>query len=219
MIGGRFGKLVVISQGEGYTTPKGMKQRQWNCMCDCGKTALVRTGHLTNQAVKSCGCGQGRYVHGMSYLTERGTWYNIKQRCCNPNHPKFALYGGRGITLCDRWKESFVAFMDDMGRRPFPKAEVDRIDNNGPYSPENCRWATRTEQCNNKRSNVFLEMDGVTRTRQEWSRLYGVDHNTIRARMRVGMTLKEALLTPIRNTRGKKKNDTSTLLDLVKGVK
>lgn len=187
MIGGRFGKLVVQTQTENYGT-----QRQWICLCDCGKTTVVRTGHLTSGAIKSCGCGQGRWVHGHAYTREHRIWTNMKARCSRPTHPAYKNYGARGITVCERWL-SFGAFLEDMGVPPTDKHELERIRNEEGYNPDNCRWATRTEQCNNRRGNVLLTLDGETKTRTQWARQFGVNVETLKYRLARNMPLKLAL--------------------------
>ncbi len=109
------------------------------------------------------------------------------QRCTNPKDTGYRRYGGRGITVCERWLASFQNFLDDMGSCPSPKHTIERIDNNGPYSPENCRWATWVEQCNNKRTNRFLTHDGETMTIVEWSRRTGINESTLYSRAERGL--------------------------------
>jgi len=194
MINGQFGRLTVLAQHENYGT-----QRQWVCRCECGEQTVVRTGHLTSGSVKSCGCsqGSGKFVHGKSYTREYNIWKNIKARCRNVKHPAYPLYGGRGITLCARW-ELFKNFIEDVGPPPSPASEIDRKDNSLGYSPDNCRWATREEQCNNRRGNVVLEMGGTTKTLTQWARQYDIHAATLRSRLRNGETLESAVSRPAR---------------------
>lgn len=123
-------------------------------------------------------------------------WRGIKTRCLNPSDHSYPGYGGRGITICDRWRDSFEDFLADVGRRPSPKHSIDRINNDGSYEPGNVRWATPTEQQLNKMNNAVLTLNGVTRCQSEWSALTGVSQVTISARLRRGWIVEQAL-TPL----------------------
>lgn len=114
------------------------------------------------------------------------TWYDMVRRCHDPEYPRYDDYGGRGVFVCARWREDWKNFRDDMGYPPEGKS-IDRIDNNGPYSPENCRWATRSEQQRNRRDNVLLTFGGKTLTRIGWAEETGIGYETIKARMKRGL--------------------------------
>lgn len=128
--------------------------------------------------------------------TERSIWLNIKYRCHHENCPDYPKYGGRGIRMCQRWRDSFEAFLQAMGPRPGPGYSVDRMDNDGDYCPENCRWATAKEQASNRRSSRLLTCGGVTKTLKQWAADLGVTSTAIRARLRQGQSESQALTTP-----------------------
>ncbi len=143
-------------------------------------------------------------THGLSHTHEYATWARIKDRCYNPKNIGFHRYGGRGITMCEAWARSFLAFYADMGPRP-SGASLDRIDNNRGYEPGNCRWATPTEQANNRRSNRVLQCRGQSRTIAEWSRVSGVSEDVIFQRItKLAWPHDEAIFSPVRRlTRGR----------------
>jgi hypothetical protein len=123
-------------------------------------------------------------THGLTKSTEYGSWCAMKARCCNPKTPHFHLYGGRGITVCDRWLNSFENFLADMGAKPSKAHSLDRIDNSRGYEPGNCRWATGTMQCRNRRDNRVIEFGGAKRTVAEWAERLGVKYFTLMMRIR-----------------------------------
>jgi hypothetical protein len=185
MLGRRFGRLTVTRRDGTNHHNFAM----WACLCDCGETTRVSTGALIKGNTKSCGClardttGNRARTHGMSKTPEYRVWSLMRDRCSNPNNKKFADYGGRGIAVHATWQTSFEAFFADMGKRPFPRAEIERINNNGNYEPGNCRWATRQEQTRNKRNNHLLTFNGRTQTIAAWAGETGIPARTIRKRV------------------------------------
>lgn len=162
LLGKRFERWLVISE----MPPRG-KVTVWKCRCQCGAISLVDAGRLTNGKSKSCGCLRSelllsghfsRITHGMYESATHKAWTNMKQRCGNQNHPQFPLYGGRGIKVCKKWMD-FESFLSDMGERP-DGLSLERIDNNRGYGPNNCKWASRSEQLSNRRITRKVKLNG-----------------------------------------------------------
>lgn len=208
LAGKRFGRLEVTSFAGFKETASGSRQYRWNCRCECGNEISVDGCCLRRGSAISCGCSPrhrqsapGYEAHGLASHPLYGVWCAMKQRCNNPNHKNFAEYGGRGVAICERWL-SFQNFMDDMGNRPSPAHTIERRDNNGLYSPENCVWATRSEQNENTRQTKLITFDGVTLSRGKWARRLGLHRKTLACRLdRLGWSVERTLTTPARPIR------------------
>lgn len=215
LVGQVFGRLTVVERAAN----KGDKAR-WLCKCVCGGETNVSTAGLTTGKTRSCGCLRRESIagvnasHGMSGTTEYATWAHIKYRCYSPKDKQYHDYGGRGIKVCERWRDSFEAFFADMGLKPSPELEIDRKDNDKHYScgkhdecdecarngwEPNCHWATKEQNCNNKRDNVLVAAFGETKTAAEWDKdpRCVVSARTLRLRInRDGWEGERAIMTP-----------------------
>lgn len=198
--GQRFGRLTVLNFS------RVINGNSWFlCQCECGNTVESKGSDLKTGATQSCGClckervSAAKKTHGMTRTVEYRTHSRMLERCNNPSHSSYSNYGGRGIFVCDRWqgKDGFINFFFDMGARPGKGYSIDRIDNNGPYSPENCRWVTQKEQNNNYRQNRCVEIDGTTKNITEWAEVYGISRDVIYCRIQKGWDLKRAVITPV----------------------
>ncbi len=210
--GDRYGRLVVIGELDPVFTPNGTRNRVVECLCDCGRVGEYRLPSLRSGKTRSCGClahevavEKGRRQsarntkHGKSGTAEYGIWVKMLRRCENPEDAGYHNYGGRGIRVCQRWRESFEAFLEDMGPRPAAGLSIDRIDNDGDYEPGNCRWATSTEQARNTRNNVLVEHDGETLCVAEWAERYGVSASLLHGRLRAGWSFENAVSPEVRS--------------------
>ena len=201
--GQRFGRLTVLRKAA-----KTDERLRWVCQCDCGVVKDILSFHLTRKppSTVSCGCyhaelfesiaGRSYPTHGMSGSYVYGCWLAMKDRCGRKSHPHYARYGGRGIAICKPWL-SFENFYADMGDPPSTQHSIDRIDNDGPYEPGNCRWVTAKQQARNRCNNRLLTHNGKTLCLAGWSESTGILNTTIRERLRRRWTTKEALETPV----------------------
>lgn len=195
-IGRRFGRLVVRN----FDHYANNGNSAWNCECECGKTVVVISSNLVSGRTVSCGCyyreirNKTNLKHGKASSRIYRVWRGILDRCDNPHNTQWSNYGGRGISVSLRWRD-FQNFWDDMGDAP-PGATIDRIDNNGNYEPDNCRWATPKEQSRNKRNNTYLEFLGRRMVIADWAKEIGVSDQMLRQRLNNGWTTEEALATP-----------------------
>lgn len=186
--------------------------RLWLCVCECG-TEVVKSSNELHQGLKSCSraCGvsesnRERTRHGMWDTKVYRTWASMKDRCTNPRAAHWGRYGGRGITVCAEWAESFEKFYADVGEPPTPKHTLDRIDNDRGYEPNNVRWATRKEQSNNLSSNTWVEYDGKRMTWAQWAEHLGIKYNTLMTRVRDKTDLKDILVVGYKKTGRPKKS-------------
>jgi|APSaa5957512622_1039677.scaffolds.fasta_scaffold39786_2 hypothetical protein len=200
-IGQRFRRLEVIS--DSYIREVGTNRtRSVTCVCDCGEKRDISIYSLINGKSKSCGCLQKELLskriikHGMTHTRDYNGWMIMKARCSNHDHPRFKSYGGRGIKVCDRWLESFENFYEDVGKKP-EGMSLERIDNNGNYEPSNCKWATNTEQANNRRTNIFLTYKGKKKSIKQWSLDFGIDYLVIYKRVARGWSVEDAIHQPL----------------------
>jgi len=203
--GQRFGRLVVI----GRTKGPNHHNAYWECQCDCGKTVIVTSAHLSHGDTKSCGClkidvmKQQFATHGESRggikTREYRIWIAMRERCYCPTNAAYQDYGGRGITISENWLNSFGNFLSDMGRAPKGHT-IERKDNSKGYSKDNCVWATYKQQNNNRRDNIIITHDDKTMTISQWADDSGVNLAVLRQRLnRLGWSMEKAIKTPVRS--------------------
>lgn len=198
MTGLRFTRLSVI----GYAgKSENNTDTMWFCKCDCGKSIKVRAFCLSSGNTSSCGClkaelsAKRKMTHGMSGSKTHMIWSSMIQRCHNPKNKRYHSYGGRGITVCERW-HNFENFLEDMGSKP-DGLSLDRKDNNSGYCKKNCRWATNEEQGSNRRNNRLLTLFGKTQTTKQWADELNIDRALIKDRLnKLRWSDEEALLIP-----------------------
>lgn len=201
LVGQKFGRLTVVSRAENDKYGKTM----WNCICDCGKVKEkpVIAYQLKSGKTKSCGCkkseamkleNQKHIKHGMKATKLYGVWHDIKTRCYNQNSDSYKYYGFRRIKMCDEWKENFSAFSKWAFENGYSEGlTIDRINNDGDYSPDNCRWVTFKIQANNKSNNTRILFNGETHTISEWADITGIDCLRISQRLRLGWSVERTL--------------------------
>lgn len=187
-IGDVFGRWTVISAPK-----KRSHMNYWPCRCLCGTERAVRAGALLQGKSLSCGClaaenaSVRNRTHGQRKSPEWRIWLHMRQRCELSSHKSFKDYGGRGISVCDRWQH-FESFLADMGQRPSRSHSIDRKDNDGNYEPGNCRWVIAEAQANNRRSNRRITYKGKTLTVSQWARRTGIPYQTIYWRLNKGLS-------------------------------
>lgn len=218
LVGKNFGRLEVISRNsmnDNYNKPR------WNCICECGKETTITGASLRDGLTNSCGCLNREVAkitgkenikyaieannfenHEDSNSYEHRVWLSMKSRIKNPHKKTY-----ENLNLCEKWKNSYITFLNDMGRAPTNKHQIDRIDNSEGYYPENCRWVTPKENCRNKSTNVNISWKGETRCLYEWAEILcpklGIKPDTLQYRIKKGWRVEDAFTTP------KKKNQFS----------
>lgn len=190
LAGRRFGHLLVIRRDHRKT------QWYWLCRCDCGKEKVICQVNLTRGRATQCGCRDPRRTHGASFTPEYRAWKDMKARCFNPKNKSFKNYGARGITVCDRWRDSFSAFLADVGSRPGPGFSIDRRDNDGHYEPGNARWVEYQAQVNNQRKTIKVCYRGTLVPLQALVRMTGLNRQTVYHRIKYGWPMAKALGLP-----------------------
>ena len=194
----RFGSLVVVCKDMDNKS----NRTYWICICDCGNQTSVVVDSLKRGLTTSCGCYalEKSITHGMRKSPTYNSWDNMIGRCFRQSNPEYENYGGRGITVCEKWK-TFSGFLEDMGERPENKT-IDRIDNNKGYTPDNCRWITNGEQQFNKRNNNIVEYNGKNIPITQAARLAGLNPATVISRQRAGLS-GDALFSPAKKIFGR----------------
>jgi len=196
--GMRFGRLEVIR----YIETNHLRRPIWECKCDCGTIKNIDGLHLRQGTALSCGCLHREITikrettHGMTGSAPYNSWRGMLNRCENHNDPRYKDYGGRGITVCGEWHD-FQKFWNDMKDSYTQGLTIDRIDVNGDYCPDNCKWSTQKEQANNRRNNHLLSYNGTILTLAQWADILGINYDTLRSRLKRGWSVERALTTGV----------------------
>jgi len=197
LTGNVYNRLTVLKQEARHVLPSGWPKAKYFVRCECGKEFSIFATSLTSGKAQSCGClskellSERFKTHGLSKTQIRGVWSAMLERCRNKRHKQYMNYGGRGITVCERWYD-LANFVADMGERP-KGLTLDRVDNNKGYSHENCRWATKLEQARNTRGNRLFTINGVTKCLSAWCGEYKIHKCTVRGRLTAGWPIELAL--------------------------
>lgn len=209
LTGQRFGRLVVVERAQNIGA-----RTAWLCKCQCGNEHIALGGNLRQGNATSCGCYHREIASKVNTKHQKSRdknyieWSGIKTRCYNEMFDQYINYGGRGITMCDRWRESFEAFYEDVSKLPHfgeKGYSLNRIDNDGNYEPNNVEWSDKIVQANNKRNNRLLTYNGKTQTMAQWSKDKKIPSSVIFKRLSLGWSVDEILTKPVRQY--KKLND------------
>ena len=198
LTGKKFNMLTVLN----LSPTRHQRAAMWECLCDCGEKTLVKGSKIISGHTKSCGCLNILSHTKHSHASSKGrtkvyrAWDGMKKRCYNPNSDSFYRYGGRGIEVCDRWKNSFENFLEDMRERPSKDHSLDRIDNDGDYTPENCRWTDWKTQARNRRCNYLVTYNGVKKSLVEWCEKFNINYSTAHSRLERGWDIPKIFTTP-----------------------
>ena len=215
-IGDKFGYLTVINEIEPHITPCGTIRRRFLCECECGTQVVRSMKTLTSICNPSCGCKSfnigllnKKYTKEQTSSFLYSTWLGMRQRCLDKNQSHYKYYGGKGITMCEEWMNDYSKFYEwSIKNGASKELTIDRIDNNGNYEPNNCRWVDSIVQANNKTQNRIIEYNGEKLTLMQWSRKTGIGEGTIRRRIdKYGYTIDEALGFEIHNKKQYDRNN------------
>lgn len=205
LTGQKFGRLTAISRADN----RGKSCTMWRCRCDCGNEIITMRSSLVGGKTKSCGCLRVEDLvkrstkHGMSNTRLYREWESMRDRCFREKCRDYPDYGGRGITVCDEWKDSFEHFRDwSLANGYQDNLTIDRKDNDGPYSPDNCRLATLEEQANNKRNNLLITYCGKTQTLTKWAEEMGMKEKTLWQRLKRNWPIEKALTQSVKKVSG-----------------
>jgi hypothetical protein len=202
LTGQKFGMLTVISMAEDRIKSNGNNVSRCKCKCDCGNETIVDASALKSKHTQSCGCLQGEHHndsrHDIGKTRLYRIWGDMKQRCYNPNNDNFKHYGARGIEICSEWKDSYSSFKEWAINNGYAdNLSIDRIDTNGNYEPQNCRWSTEEDQANNTRTNRLISFNGETLTLSQWRKRLGFKRGVLEYRLNHGWDLEKAFYTPV----------------------
>lgn len=209
LTGNRYSKLTVIERAE--NAKGGIPV--WKCLCDCGNVTLVRGQNLKSGAVKSCGCLKHKPAHNRTHNLSKNPlyqrWNQIKMRCYNLSCDSYMNYGGRGIKMCEEWKTSVEAFVKWANENGYKKdLTIERINNNGDYCPENCKWIPKKEQPNNRRCCYSINYNNKTQNLAQWCKELGLNYKFIHNRIhKCGWSFEKAISVPVCVEKRNKKGD------------
>ena len=215
LTGMKFSRLTVIERADDYIKPSGEHVPMWKCKCECGNDCVKNQYNLIEGYTSSCGCIRientikAHKIHGETNSKLYRVWENIKKRCYDPNATGYNHYGGRGISMCDEWKDSYVTFREWALQHGYQfnadrkECTIERINVDGNYCPENCKWANMKEQGNNKRNNRIIKIDELSLTVPQWAERMGVDPRLIHCRLNRGWNEYDAVMIP----KGGKRNE------------
>lgn len=209
LTGYAWDEFEVIREVEPHVRANGHKVRQWECRCSCGGVRYLSTQEVRTHKRRSCGCKKKEYhrtsatEHGDSHTRLHNIWSGMRARCYIATDYHYPWYGGRGIQMCEEWINDYPAFKRWAVANGYRSdLSIDRINNDGPYSPDNCRWVDQTVQSNNTRRNHRVEIAGEVKTLADWSRVSGISPSTVRRRLLRGWSAEAAVYTPVQSRRG-----------------
>lgn len=213
--GVRSGKLIAVEFDSYERFPSGSRYEKWICKCDCGNIVSINKKNFMSGSSMSCGCAVSEAnsrrlkTHGDRKSRLYNTWCNIKSRCYNPNNQDFARYGGRGISMFGPWKNNYSIFMEWAIKNGYDDSlSIDRIDVDGDYCPDNCRWVDMAVQANNRSNTIYIEYNGELHTCSEWAKIMGINYDTLNDRYHRGL-IGEALFKAGRHKTGPKRENNS----------